>query len=132
MGLLHTKLTLANPARPELSDLKTEALVDTGALHLCVPEHIAIQLELRELEKREVTLADGRKQLCSYSGPIRVECLGRSCYTGALILGDSVLLGVIPMEDMDILVNPATRKVTVNPESPNIPSSLAKFSFKKN
>ena len=131
MGLIQTKIRLSNPAEPELASFETEALVDTGALHLCVPEHIAIQLELLELEKREVTLADGRKKLCSYSGPVQVECLGRSCYTGALVLGDGVLLGVIPMEDMDIVVNPATRKVTVNPDSPNIPSSLAKFSSGK-
>jgi len=131
MGLIQTKLILSNPAEPKLERLETDALVDTGALHLCLPEHIAIQLKLTELEKREVTLANGKKQLYSYSGPVRVNCLGRSCYTGALVLGDGVLLGVIPMEDMDIVVNPATRKVTVNPDSPNIPSSLAKFSSGK-
>ncbi len=131
MGVIHTQLTLANPAKSELSAFETEALVNTGGLHLCLPEHIAIQLELMELEKREVTLEDGRKKLCSYSGPVRVECLGRNCFTGALVLGDSVLLGVIPMEDMDIVINPANRKVAVNPNSPNIPSSLAKFSFGK-
>jgi clan AA aspartic protease len=126
MGLTHTKLTLANPAKPELSALETEALADTGALHLCVPEHVAIRLKLQPLEKREVTLTDGRKRICSYSGPVSVECLGRNCFTGALVLGDSVVLGVIPMEDMDILINPSTRQVTANPLSPNIPSSLAK------
>jgi len=45
---------------------------------------------------------------------------------GALVLGDEILLGAAPMEDMDFVVSPATRSVTVNPASPNVPSSTAK------
>jgi hypothetical protein len=37
-----------------------------------------------------------------------------------------VLLGVIPMEDMDLVVNPRTRTLEVNPASPNIATSMAK------
>ncbi len=101
-------------------------MVDTGALHLGVPEHVAIQLELTELEKREVTVADGSKKLCSYVGPVKIQFGDRSCFTGALVLGDTVLLGAIPMEDMDLVVHPTLRKVISNPASPNIPSSSAK------
>jgi len=52
--------------------VKVKALVDTGALHLCIPKHIALQLELRELEKRQVTLADGHKMWVSYVGPVQI------------------------------------------------------------
>jgi hypothetical protein len=45
---------------------------------------------------------------------------------GALVLGDEVLLGAIPMEDMDLIVNPRDRTVAVNPASPNIASGIAK------
>lgn len=45
---------------------------------------------------------------------------------GALVLGDEVLLGAIPMEDMDLVVNPRDRTVDVNPASPNIASGIAK------
>jgi len=41
-------------------------------------------------------------------------------------MGDEVLLGAIPMEDMDLIVRPLTRDVAVNPASPNMPSSVAK------
>lgn len=41
------------------------------------------------------------------------------------MLGDRVLLGAIPMEDMDLIVIPKTRTVDINPESPNIASSIA-------
>ena len=52
--------------------------------------------------------------------------LGRECVTGALVIGNQVLLGAIPMEDMDLIVEPARLRVSVNPLSPNIPLSLAK------
>jgi len=50
----------------------------------------------------------------------------RGCFTGALILGDEVLLGAVPMEDMDLLVSTAKQALIVNPESPNIAMSIAK------
>lgn len=126
MGLVHSSITLSNPANRHLSPMKVKALVDTGALHLSIPEHIALQLEVSELEKREAVLADGRHQLCPYVGPIQVEFDGRRCFVGALVIGDSVLLGAIPREDMDLVVIPSQRKLAVNPENPNIPLSMVK------
>ena len=126
MGLIYSSLSLSNPINPELKPIEVSSLVDTGALFLCIPEHISIQLQLRELEKREVSIADGSKKLCSYVGPIKIQFENRSCYTGALVIGDSVLLGAIPMEDMDLVIQPALLKVTVNPSNPNIPGATVK------
>jgi clan AA aspartic protease len=126
MGLIYTNLSLSNPVEPQISNLDTTALVDTGALHLCIPQHIAFQLQLKELEKREVIIADGSSQLCPYVGPIKITFQNRSCFTGALVLGDSVLLGAIPLEDMDLIIHPAQLKITVNPNNPNIPISVVK------
>jgi hypothetical protein len=42
-----------------------------------------------------------------------------------MVLGNQVLLGVIPMEDMDLMVHPRTRQVVPNPENPNIAGSIA-------
>jgi len=126
MGLVHADLRLANPARPELAEIDATALVDTGALHLCIPEHIALQLGVATTEQREVTTADGKSHLFAYVGPIRIALLGRHCWTGALVFGDQVLLGAIPMEDMDLVVEPAQHRVRTNPASPNIPLSTAK------
>ncbi len=128
MGLVYAELTLRNPVDPSLSPITVRALADTGALHLCVPKHVALQLKLEELERREVTLADGSKQLIPYVGPIEVRFQNRRCYVGAMVLGDEALLGAIPMEDLDLVVHPATRTVAVNPLSPNIPTSVAKRS----
>src|ERR1700756_1936856 len=126
MGVFKSEITLRNPVLPDLKSVKVSALVDTGALHLCLPEHIVLQLELKELEKREVTLADGRKKLAPYVGPLEVTFEKRHCFVGAMVLGDEPLLGAIPLEDMDLIIDSARRRLTVNPENPNIPGSLAK------
>jgi clan AA aspartic protease len=126
MGLVHASIRLSNPREPALTPLEASALVDSGALMLCIPEHVQIQLKLQELEKREVTTADGHRHLCPYVGPIQIGFEKRSCFTGALVLGDAILLGVIPMEDMDLVIHPARRALVVNPESPNIPSAIVK------
>lgn len=126
MGYVHADIELANPRETNLESINVSALVETGALMLCIPEHIKVQLNLEEAEKREVTTADGKKHLVSYVGPVRVKFKNRSCFVGALVLGDQVLLGAVPMEDMDLIVSPATRTLAVNPESPNYPHALVK------
>jgi clan AA aspartic protease len=126
MGISYADLIIANPVKPELSPIACAALADTGAVHFCIPAHIALQLGLETLEQREVTLADGSRKLIPYVGPINLRFANRQCFVGALVMGDEVLLGAIPMEDMDLIVAPLRREVTVNPASPNVPSSLAK------
>lgn len=126
MGITLAALRLANDARSDLEEIDAEALVDTGALHLCIPEHVALQLQLKDSGIREVTLADGHVQQVRYVSPVRIEMLGRTCVTGALVIGNQVLLGAIPMEDMDLVIEPAKMRVAVNPRAPNIPMSLAK------
>ncbi|OHC01301.1 MAG: clan AA aspartic protease [Planctomycetes bacterium RIFCSPLOWO2_12_FULL_40_19] len=129
MGLITTEIELSNPRDSKIKPMKVKALADSGALHLCVPEHIAIQLELDELYKREVTTADGKKHLCPYMGPIVIKFENRACFTGALVFGNEVLLGVVPMEDMDVLISPARQSIIVNPDSPNIATSIAKLTL---
>ncbi|MDR3300471.1 MAG: clan AA aspartic protease [Candidatus Accumulibacter sp.] len=126
MGITYADLRLANAARKDLEEMDTRALVDTGALHLCIPEHVALQLQLEDCETREVILADGKRHQVRYVSPVRIELRGRKCVTGALVLGDQVILGAIPMEDMDLIIEPARMRVSVNPSAPNIPVSLAK------
>ena len=126
MGYVHAEIKLANPRLPELKPIIVSAMVDTGAMTLCIPEHVALQLQLRMDRLREVTTADGRKQMVPYVGPVEVLFENRNCYVGALVLGDEVLLGAVPMEDMDLVVSPAGRRVVVNPESPNFPHALVK------
>lgn len=125
MGFVHVEVTLSNP-RMESLPLHTTALVDTGALHLCVPEALARQMDLSIERFRRVTYADGRSMEAPYVGPIRVEVGDRECYVGAMVFGDEVLLGSIPLEDMDLLVDSARRQLI--PRDPRGPVSVAKAS----
>ena len=111
---------------PELKGIEINALVDTGALMLCIPQSIAFQLSLEELDKRPVVIADGTSHQVPYVGPIRVDFENRFCFVGALIIGDETLLGAVPMEDLDLVVHPATQKLMPNPLHPNKPGYTIK------
>ena len=126
MGHVFTDIILSNPRQAELDPITVNALVDTGAVWLCIPERVQIQLGLEEIESRKVTLADESQRLVPYVGPIQVRFGNRSCFVGALVLGDQTLLGAVPMEDMDLVINPTRRSVTVNPDYPDIPHGLVK------
>lgn len=125
MGIVKVAVRLYNDARSDIEEVDASALVDTGAMNLCVPEHVAVQLKLEKRYDREVVLADGSRRLVPYVSGVRVETLGRGCVTGALVFGDQVLLGAIPMEDMDMVVHPARLTAVPNPENPDIAVSLA-------
>ena len=126
MGLIKQMLRLSNPRKPELQPVEVEALVDTGALHLCIPAAIAQRLQLDQLHTRKVGLADGTSREVPYEGPLVISVLGRECFSGAIVMGDEVLLGAVPMEDMDLWISPALHKLVPNPASPDLPMSIAK------
>lgn len=126
MGLVNGKVLLKNPRLPELEAVEVDALADTGAVHLCIPESVRIQLKLEAIDSKEVTLADGKRAHVPYVGPIEVRFKNRVGFAGALVMGDQVLLGAIPMEDMDLVIIPKTRMLDVNPDSPDIASTIAK------
>jgi clan AA aspartic protease len=126
MGLVTAKLQLSNPREAGVSPIEVAALADTGSVFLCIPEHVRLQLKLDILEEREVKLADGSRATYPYVGPVVLRFKNRTGYVGALVLGDEVLLGAIPMEDMDLVVNPRDRSVDVNPDSPNIATGICK------
>lgn len=126
MGPVRAKIRLSNPRNPAIGALETSALVDTGAVTLCIPEHVSLQLELTAIERREVTTADRRSHLVPYVGPLQVGFENRTCFTGTLVLGDTVLMGAVPLEDMDLVIHPREQTLTVNPLSPDIPSAIVK------
>lgn len=123
VGLVHADIKLDNP-KGSAPAISVQALVDTGALHLCIPESMSRQLNLAAERVRRVTFADGRSVEAPYVGPVRVEVAGRTCFVGAMVFGDEVLLGAIPMEDLDLMVDPARQQVV--PRDPRGPVSLAK------
>ena len=125
MGIIFQHIRLANFGRDDLEELDANALVDSGAAELCIPQRIADQLRLKQLEEREVRIANGERVVVPYVGGVRVEVFGRQTVTSAIVIGDQVLLGAIPMEAMDLIIHPRSLTLMPNPESPNVPASLA-------
>ena len=95
-------------------------LVDSGAHQLVLNENIQEQLKLPVLGKKKAQMADGRIIECDVVGPVELRFKNRETTCRAIILPGDVepLLGVIPMEDMDVLIHPLRNELIVNPEHP--------------
>lgn len=126
MGLAYATLQLTNLFNRK--SVQVEALVDTGATFMCVTEEIATQLgfDVTEVSQQVVTLADGHMRKVPKIAPIEIAFENRSYVTEAIVLGNEPSLGVIPLEAMDLIVDPRRQRVVVNPQHPNYPVALAK------
>jgi hypothetical protein len=80
----------------------------------------ATELQFDEVEKRKVTVADGSSHWVPYVGPVQLSFGKRHSFAGAFVMGNEVLVGVIALQDLDLVVTPALETVSVHPESPNI------------
>lgn len=140
MGLIYAEISLINAediglsrrgfiVEDQVRKIKVSSLVDSGAYMLVIPEHVKIQLGLEQVEQREVELADGKTKTCDIVGPIEIRFANRRAVCNAFVMGNEVLLGAIPMEELDVVVNPREQKLTVNPENPTMPKMKIKPLF---
>ncbi len=133
MGLVYAEIDLINGGdiylhRQNLLDAKDvkqvrlKALVDSGAYNLCINETVQKQLDLPFIEKQIVTLADESLLEVDFVGPVDIRFENRSTTVRAVVLPGKaeVLLGSIPMEDMDVLIDPKQQKLIVNPKHPYV------------
>ena len=102
------------------------AMVDRGATMLAIPEFIKRQLDLQKVTDIEAELADGSNLNLEVVGPVEVRFQNRRTNVEALVVPNSktVLLGAMPMEGMDVLVDPKRERLVVNPESPDVARML--------
>lgn len=126
MGITYAEIIVENLFQKRRMNIR--ALVDSGSVFFTVPEHIAVQLgfDTDEVGTREVVLADGTRKAAPMIGPLHVYFADRYCDLSALVLGDEPLMGAVPMEMMDLVLNPASQTLSVNPASPFVPVALAK------
>lgn len=107
----------------QIKRVKVKALVDSGSYMLAINQTVKTQLNLQKVgEEEEAELADGSRVTLEIVGPIDVRFQNRRTNVDAMVLpGDSeVLLGAIPMEGLDVIIEPKAQRMIVNPESPNI------------
>ena len=131
MGLIYAELELINAGdielarrhyigEEEIKRMRVNALVDTGAYMLCINESVQEQLQLPVLELRKGVNANGEIREYKVVGPIELKFKNRRTLCEAMVLsGDNeILLGSIPLENMDVLIDPLRQELIVNPEHP--------------
>ena len=132
MGIVYANIELRNNGDIELNRRKyigeeeirhinINMMVDSGALMLAINEEIRQALGLDIIDHRVSQLANGTRLELPVAGSIEVRYEGRFCTTNALVLPDDTepLLGAIPMEEMDLWINPSRNLLTaVHPEGP--------------
>jgi clan AA aspartic protease len=132
MGMIYANIELLNAAdveqaarfdigEDEIRSITVNCLVDTGSVMMAINEEIRAALGLRIKDDRPSQLADGTRLDLPVAGPLEIRFEGRFCTTNAFVLPDDSepLLGAIPMEEMDLWINPTRQILTfVHPEGP--------------
>lgn len=93
-----------------------DALVDTGATTLSLPKRLIDQLGLRPLRLRRALTTAGETEVQVY-GTVRLTVQGRDCTVDVSEVSDKcpVLVGQIPLELLDFVVDPIGQRLIGNP-----------------
>jgi len=139
MGLTYADITLANSSdcilarqgrmpREDVKQVTVKALVDSGAYMLVINENVKRQIDLPVCEKRSAVLADGSTADCEIVGPVDVFFKTRATSCRAMVLpgNTEVLLGAIPLEDMDVLIDLKNNELVLPPDRPYIAQTIVK------
>ena len=119
MSLVHAEITLKNVAdvlraqdglikKDEIRQTTVAALVDSGAWTMVINGATRDKLGLEEGRIAPGTLADGSKASYKLAGPLEISWKDRSVICEAVVVpnAEENLLGAIPLEAMDLIVNP--------------------------
>jgi clan AA aspartic protease len=121
MGLVHAEITLKNLKdkmkaeegyikEPEVRQTTVKAVVDTGAMTLVINEQLRQKLGLEVVGEKPATLADNTKKTVQIAEAVEVHWKNRSmiCQPWVVSAG-RILLGAIPLENMDLIVDPCSQ-----------------------
>jgi len=121
MGIVHAEITLKNlrdkmkveegyKKEPEVRQTTVKAVVDTGAMTLVINEQLRQKLGLGVVGEKPATLADNTKKTVQIAEAVEVHWKNRSmiCQPWVVSAG-RILLGAIPLENMDLIVDPGSQ-----------------------
>jgi len=124
MSMVYTEITLKNlydgksAANGQIKpkDIRTEtitAVADTGSMYLVITEEIRQKLGLEIKGERIANIANGQRITCQITESVEVHWKDRETAVPAMIIpgAKKVLFGALPMEAMDLMVNPVTQEV---------------------
>jgi len=119
MGTVHANITLKNyndilgikgesTKEEAVRQMAVEAIVDTGAMSLVINEEVRRELGLEIVGEKRVTFGNNRKEIVKRAGPVEIHWKNREMMCQPLVTSESgpILLGVIPLEGMDLMVDP--------------------------
>ncbi|GHU08802.1 hypothetical protein FACS1894151_05350 [Spirochaetia bacterium] len=124
MGETYAEITLKNAGdvsnvkrriikKAEIRQITVQAMVDTGSTYLVINEKMRKQLGLQIEANDEIELADSRITTCKYTEPVTVHWKDRRTVCNAVVMpgANEALLGVIPLESMDLIVDPVDQQL---------------------
>jgi clan AA aspartic protease len=132
MGLTYTDIVLTNNEdkgafkrgfirEDEVRSVQIRALVDSGALTLVIPQSVCLELGLTIEEFRMAYMANGTREEVPVTSAVDVRWNNRTTVVNAIVTGEQPLLGAIPMEGLDVVIDPAKQALVPHPDSPNVP-----------
>ncbi len=100
-----------------------EAVIDTGATMVVLPQDIVDNLGLKKIRETKVRYANNKTELKSIYGVVTIEIKGRTGNFDVLAEaeGSQPLIGQVVLEILDLVVDPRTRTLAPNPMSPEMP-----------
>jgi len=124
MGIVRTEITLKNAGdvinvrrgyikEHEIRQTTVTAMVDTGSATLVINEAIRSQLGLTVEDGFTAELADGTAQAYGLTESVQVQWKDRKIACQAVVVphAHDVLLGAIPLEAMDLIINPSKQEL---------------------
>ena len=124
MGLVHTELILRNAGdvtnvtrgyikEPEIRQTNVTAMVDTGAATLVINEAVRRQLGLAVEGTYVAELADGTVETYGLTEAVQIQWKNRDAICRAVLVpnANDILLGAIPLEAMDLIINPSKQEL---------------------
>lgn len=132
MGAIYTNIRLTNAgdeamvsrgvlAPRHLRHYEGQALVDTGAVTLVIPQTVADELGLRIVGQELAKFANGDEAMIGVTEGLIIECEGRSTTDVALVVGDMILVGQVILEKLDLLADCKNQRLIPNPAHPERP-----------
>jgi hypothetical protein len=139
MGLTYTEVELLRAddlaleragylSADQVNRIRVLTLVDSRASMLTLSRSLSQRLKLAKVDEVDAELANGDVMRADVVGPVEVRFQNRKTVVNAIVVeaDTDVLLGAIPMQGMDVMVDPKREQLILNPDSPDKARMLLK------
>ena len=104
----------------EVKRMTVTALVDTGAIMMCINESIQEQMQFPVIGVRKAQMANDHIIEVPLVEHVKIRFKNRDTSCEAMVLPGNaeILLGSMPLEAMDVIIHPQRQELIVNPDHP--------------